>query len=94
MGAIGRALMGQPSLLMLDEPSLGLAPILVQELFETIRRLHDQEKLTILLVEQNLVKALEVAGRAYVIETGRIKMQGPSAELLEDDSIRSTYLGM
>lgn len=94
MGAIGRALMGQPSLLMLDEPSLGLAPILVQELFETIRRLHDQEKLTILLVEQNLVKALQVADRAYVIETGRIKMQGPSSELLEDDSIRSTYLGV
>jgi branched-chain amino acid transport system ATP-binding protein len=80
--------------LMLDEPSLGLAPILVQELFATIRRLHDQEKLTILLVEQNLVKALEVADRAYVIETGRIKMQGPSSELLEDESIRSTYLGV
>jgi branched-chain amino acid transport system ATP-binding protein len=79
---------------MLDEPSLGLAPILVQELFATIRRLHDQEKLTILLVEQNLVKALEVAERAYVIETGRIKMQGPSSELLEDESIRSTYLGV
>jgi branched-chain amino acid transport system ATP-binding protein len=94
MAAIGRALMSKPRLLMLDEPSLGLAPILVRELFETIRRLHEEENLTILLVEQNLGKALEVADRAYVIETGRVKMQGPSAELRQDEGIRSAYLGV
>jgi branched-chain amino acid transport system ATP-binding protein len=94
MAAIGRALMSRPRLLMLDEPSLGLAPILVQELFETIKRLHDEQNLTILLVEQNLGKALEVADRAYVIETGRVRMEGPSDELLADESIRSAYLGV
>jgi branched-chain amino acid transport system ATP-binding protein len=94
MGAIGRALMSRPRLLMLDEPSLGLAPILVQELFSAIRRLHDQGELTILLVEQNLAKALEVADRAYVIETGTIKKEGPSAQILRDESIRSAYLGI
>jgi branched-chain amino acid transport system ATP-binding protein len=94
MGAIGRALMSQPRLLMLDEPSLGLAPILVEELFDTIRRLHEEENLTILLVEQNLGKALELADRGYVIETGRVKMEGSSAELLRDESVRSAYLGV
>jgi branched-chain amino acid transport system ATP-binding protein len=94
MGAIGRALMSRPRLLMLDEPSLGLAPILVQELFDTIRRLHEEENLTILLVEQNLGKALELADRGYVIETGRVKMEGSSAELLRDESVRSAYLGV
>jgi branched-chain amino acid transport system ATP-binding protein len=94
MAAIGRALMSRPRLLMLDEPSLGLAPILVQQVFDTIRRLHEDEGLTILLVEQNLTQALEVADRGYVIETGRIKTQGSSQELLEDESIRAAYLGI
>jgi branched-chain amino acid transport system ATP-binding protein len=94
MAAIGRALMSRPRLLMLDEPSLGLAPILVQQVFGVIKHLHDEEGITILLVEQNLKKALEIADRGYVIETGRIKTQGTSDELLEDDSIRAAYLGI
>jgi branched-chain amino acid transport system ATP-binding protein len=94
MAAIARALMSRPRLLMLDEPSLGLAPILVQQMFDTIRRLHDQENITILLVEQNLVKALELADRAYVIETGRVRTRGAGRELLEDDSLRAAYLGV
>lgn len=94
MCAIGRALMTKPRLLMLDEPSLGLAPILVTQVFDTVRRLHSEEGLTILLVEQNLHKALGVADRGYVIETGRVKLQGASSELLGDDSVRTAYLGI
>jgi branched-chain amino acid transport system ATP-binding protein len=94
MAAIGRALMTQPRLLMLDEPSLGLAPKLVQQVFETINRLHTQQNLTILLVEQNLNKALEISDRGYVIETGSLKMEGPSEKLLSDESIRAAYLGV
>jgi branched-chain amino acid transport system ATP-binding protein len=94
MCAIGRALMTKPRLLMFDEPSLGLAPMLVSQVFETIRRLHEEQGLTILLVEQNLIKALEVADRGYVIETGRIQTEGASAALLEEEGIRSAYLGI
>lgn len=94
MAAIGRALMSRPRLLMLDEPSLGLAPILVGRVFDIIRRLHDEEGLTILLVEQNLKKALEVADRGYVMESGTITREGPSAELIDDASIRAAYLGI
>lgn len=94
MCAIGRALMSRPRLLMLDEPSLGLAPILVTQVFDTVRRLHDEEGLTILLVEQNLHKALAVADRGYVIETGRVKLQGASSELLSNDGVRAAYLGL
>jgi branched-chain amino acid transport system ATP-binding protein len=94
MCAIGRALMSKPRLLMFDEPSLGLAPILVRQVFETVRHLHADEGLTILLVEQNLRKALEIADRGYVIETGRIKTEGPSKDLLQDKSVRSAYLGI
>jgi branched-chain amino acid transport system ATP-binding protein len=94
MCAIGRALMSKPRLLMFDEPSLGLAPILVRQVFETVRHLHADEGLTILLVEQNLRKALEIADRGYVIETGRIKTEGPSKDLLQDETIRSAYLGI
>jgi branched-chain amino acid transport system ATP-binding protein len=79
MVAIGRALMSRPWLLMMDEPSLGLAPVLVSQVFATIRRLHD-EGLTILLVEQNLKKALQVADRGYVVETGTISLHGTSAD--------------
>jgi branched-chain amino acid transport system ATP-binding protein len=94
MCAIGRALMSKPRLLMFDEPSLGLAPLLVRQVFETVRHLHADEGLTILLVEQNLRKAFEVADRGYVIETGKIKTEGPSKDLLEDETIRSAYLGI
>jgi branched-chain amino acid transport system ATP-binding protein len=94
MCAIGRALMSKPRLLMFDEPSLGLAPILVRQVFETVSHLHADEGLTILLVEQNLRKALEIADRGYVIETGRIKTEGPSKDLLQDETVRSAYLGI
>jgi branched-chain amino acid transport system ATP-binding protein len=93
MVAIGRALMGRPRLLMMDEPSLGLAPVLVSQVFATIRRLRG-EGLTILLVEQNLKKALEVADRGYVVETGRISLHGPSAELLGNPAVQAAYLGI
>ena len=92
MLAMGRALMAKPSLLMLDEPSMGLAPLLVEQIFEIIRELHAAGT-TILLVEQNAQMALSVADRAYVLETGKIVMEGPAAELLEDDKVRSAYLG-
>lgn len=93
MVAIGRAIMSVPELLMLDEPSLGLAPLLVQELFAAISRLRESG-LTILLVEQNLRQALEIAERGYVMETGRIKTSGLSSDLLQDEMIRATYLGL
>ncbi len=91
MLAIGRALMAGPRLLMLDEPSLGLAPVVVERLYETIRELRTQG-LTILLVEQYVCGALELADRAYVLETGRITREGAGQELLRDDHIRKTYL--
>ena len=93
MCAIGRALMIDPKLLMLDEPSLGLAPIVVEQVFQVIRELHSAG-ITILLVEQNLKKALEVADRGYVVETGQIKIQGTSAELSRNEAIRVAYLGL
>lgn len=93
MVAIARALMARPRLLMFDEPSLGLAPVVVTQVFGIIRRL-SQDGLTILLVEQNLKKALEVADRGYVVETGSITMQGPSRELLANEGIRAAYLGI
>jgi branched-chain amino acid transport system ATP-binding protein len=93
MVAIARALMTRPRLLMFDEPSLGLAPVVVAQVFDTIRRLH-AEGLTILLVEQNLKKALEMADRGYVVETGSISNEGTAADLLADPTIRSAYLGV
>jgi branched-chain amino acid transport system ATP-binding protein len=93
MCAIGRALMIEPKLLMLDEPSLGLAPIIVEQVFAVIRQLHSAG-ITILLVEQNLKKALDVANRGYVVETGQIKIQGSSAELRANEAIRASYLGL
>ena len=92
MVAMGRAMMSRPRLLMLDEPSMGLAPILVQEIFNILRRLHD-EGTTVLLVEQNAQMALSVADRAYVLETGHIVMDGPASELAADDRVRKAYLG-
>jgi branched-chain amino acid transport system ATP-binding protein len=93
MCAIGRALMSEPSLLLLDEPSLGLAPIVVDQVFDVIRQLH-AGGMTILLVEQNLAAALEIATRGYVIETGQVKLQGTAEELRSDPKIRSAYLGL
>ena len=92
MLAMGRALISHPKLLMLDEPSMGLAPILVGQIFAIIRELH-QSGTTILLVEQNAKMALAVSDRAYVLETGTISMEGPAAELAADDRVRKAYLG-
>ena len=93
MLAIGRCLMGQPELVMFDEPSLGLAPTVVQEVFQTIRRLHERG-LTVILVEQNVAVSLKLAQSAYVLENGRIVMAGTGAELLADDRVRQAYLGL
>ncbi len=92
MLAMGRALMSHPKLLMLDEPSMGLAPLLVEQIFDIIRQLH-ADGTTILLVEQNAQAALAVADRGYVLETGRIVTEGTGAALLESDAIRRAYLG-
>ncbi len=92
MLATGRALMAHPTLLMMDEPSMGLSPILVEEIFAIIRDIN-QEGTTILLVEQNAHMALSIANRAYVLETGSITMEGKAAELLNDDKVKSAYLG-
>ena len=92
MLAIGRALMSHPKLLMLDEPSMGLAPILVEQIFDIIRQLH-ADGTTILLVEQNAQMALSVANRAYVMETGRITLSGTGAELAASDEVKKAYLG-
>lgn len=92
MLAIGRALMSKPKLLLLDEPSMGLAPLLVKEIFNIVQTIKKQGT-TILLVEQNANQALQVADRAYVLETGKIIKSGNAAELLEDDSVKRAYLG-
>ena len=92
MLAMARALMSKPKLMMLDEPSMGLAPILVDQIFGIIQELHDSG-VTILLVEQNAQMALSVADRAYVLETGRISMSGNAADLLQNDDVQKAYLG-
>ena len=92
MLAMGRALMSKPKLLMLDEPSMGLAPILVDQIFEIIKELHSMGT-TILLVEQNAQVALSIADRAYVLETGKVSMEGDAQMLLADDRVRQAYLG-
>ena len=92
MLAMGRALMSKPKLLMLDEPSMGLAPILVEQIFDIIKELHESG-VTILLVEQNARMALSIADRAYVLSTGTISMNGSASDLLSDDSVRAAYLG-
>ena len=92
MLAMARALMSKPKLLMLDEPSMGLAPILVEQIFDIVKELH-RACVTVLLVEQNAQMALSIADRAYVLETGRISMEGPAQELLTNDDVRKAYLG-
>ena len=93
MLAIGRGLMAEPSLLILDEPSLGLSPLLVEEMFELIRRIN-QDGLTVILVEQNVMQSLGVATRAYVLENGRIALSGAAAELMAQPELRKSYLGL
>ena len=92
MLAMGRALMSKPKLLMLDEPSMGLAPLLVEQIFDIIKELHAAGT-TILLVEQNAQMALSIADRAYVLGTGMVTMSGPASEVLADDRVRAAYLG-
>ena len=93
MLALGRALVSRPRLLMLDEPSLGLAPTVVVELFAIVRRLNEEEGLTVLVVEQNATIALDVASRAYVLEVGRVAVEGTSDELQRHEGVRKSYLG-
>ncbi len=93
MLAIGRCLMGQPELIMFDEPSLGLAPMVVQEVLHTIRALNARG-ITVLLVEQNVAVSLKISGHAYVLENGSVVMRGTGAELLHDDRVRQAYLGL
>jgi branched-chain amino acid transport system ATP-binding protein len=93
MLAIGRALMLRPRLMLLDEPSFGLAPMIVAEMFEILRALNKSEKVSMLLVEQNAALALDLADHAYLIETGRLVMSGPAAQIRGDENIRRSYLG-
>jgi branched-chain amino acid transport system ATP-binding protein len=93
MCAIGRALMSGPKLLLLDEPSAGLAPVVVQSIFETVRRM-SAEGYTVLIVEQNIRQVLKVASRGYLLEAGRIRAEGTAAELLDTDEIKKAYLGL
>jgi branched-chain amino acid transport system ATP-binding protein len=93
MLALGRALMGRPRLLLLDEPSLGLAPLVVREFFRIVRELNEQEGLTVLVVEQDARIALNASSRAYVLEVGRVALTGASHELRDDESVRRSYLG-
>ncbi|HNW78304.1 MAG TPA: ATP-binding cassette domain-containing protein, partial [Candidatus Competibacteraceae bacterium] len=93
MLAMGRALLGRPRLLLLDEPSMGLAPLLVEEIFRVIVALNEQQGVGILLVEQNARAALAIAARGYVMENGRIVKTAPAAQLLADDAVRRAYLG-
>jgi branched-chain amino acid transport system ATP-binding protein len=92
MLAIGRAMMSRPRLLLLDEPSLGLAPILVQQVFSTIKEINEQGT-TILLVEQNALQALSIAHRGYVLQTGEVVLTGPASELITNEMVRKAYLG-
>jgi branched-chain amino acid transport system ATP-binding protein len=93
MLALARALMGRPRLLLLDEPSLGLAPLVVRELFRVVRELNEREGLAVLVVEQDARAALSVSSRAYVLEVGRVALAGTSAELRDNESVRRSYLG-
>ncbi|HWN91911.1 MAG TPA: ABC transporter ATP-binding protein, partial [Verrucomicrobiae bacterium] len=93
MLAVARALMSRPRLLLLDEPSLGLAPLVVREIFRIVRTINREEGVSVLLVEQNAAIALDLADHAYLLETGRVVMSGPSADLRRNDAVRRSYLG-
>ena len=93
MLAIARALMLRPRLMLLDEPSFGLAPLIVQEMFRILRRINEEEKVSMLLVEQNAALALDLADTAYLLETGRVAMTGPAKEIVADEQVRRSYLG-
>ena len=93
MLAVGRALMLRPRLMLLDEPSFGLAPLIVRELFGILKQINRESRVSMLLVEQNASLALELADHAYLLETGRVVMSGPSTEIREDESVRRSYLG-
>ncbi len=92
MLAIGRALMSRPRLLLLDEPSLGLAPLVVKHIFEVIRAINEEQDVTVFLVEQNAHQALRIAHRGYVMQNGQIALTGPGLELLANDDVRAAYL--
>jgi branched-chain amino acid transport system ATP-binding protein len=94
MLAIGRALMSEPRMLLLDEPSLGLAPLVINKVFDTVIQLNEETGLTILVVEQNAAMTLEICDRAYVLDTGRVTLEGAGHELLDDPRIQATYLGV
>jgi branched-chain amino acid transport system ATP-binding protein len=94
MLAIGRGLASEPSLLMLDEPSMGLAPAIADEIFERIIAIHEQGKISVLLVEQRVAEALGFANRGYVLDTGRVILEGDAESLGQDDRVRQAYLGM
>ncbi len=94
MLVIGRALMSDPKVILLDEPSLGLAPMIVEEIFEVVRRLKDEQKLTVLLVEHNAALALDIADHGYVMESGRIVLEGPAETLRQNSDIKEFYLGL
>ena len=94
MLAISRALMGRPRVLLLDEPSLGLAPIIVQQIFDIIRKINQESKTTIFLVEQNANMALKIAHKGYVLQNGEIKMNGTSENLMANEEVRKAYLGI
>lgn len=93
MLAIGRGIMSKPKLLILDEPSMGLAPLLVKEIFEIVKKVNSESKITVLLVEQNANMALKIADRAYVIETGKVVMNGPAKEIMSNSAVKEAYLG-
>ena len=93
MVAIGRGLMGRPRLIMFDEPSLGLAPVLVQEIFDIIKRING-DGVAVLLVEQNVTQALRMCDRAYVLQNGRVVLQGLGSELLESEEVKEAFLGI
>jgi branched-chain amino acid transport system ATP-binding protein len=93
MLAMGRALMARPKVLLLDEPSMGLSPIMVDKIFEVVQKIHEQKGTTVLLVEQNASRALGIANRGYVMESGEVTMNGPADALLNDPKVRAAYLG-
>jgi branched-chain amino acid transport system ATP-binding protein len=93
MMVVGRALMAHPKLMLLDEPSLGLAPLLVEGIFKIVKRINEEEKTSILLVEQNAIAALDIATYGYVMETGRVVLDGPARVLKENEDIKEFYLG-